>query len=206
MTTPPDAAPVRRVRGTGWRAAAYGVAGLAAGLVIAVGVADLVRTRRALARASTEAAVSGRQLADSERRVRELTTQLETLGRREPPVAAPQPPLGAQVFQLVEVRSDGGGPPENRVTLSGARAWVVLLVDLDTPPSSNQYRAAIETTDGQRVWSADGLTASLIDTLAVAVPPDLLANGDYVLALDERTAATNTWHPAGRYTFRVAVK
>jgi hypothetical protein len=197
-------APVRTVRRSRLNAAVYGVAGLAAALVVAVGAADLVRTRRALTRVSTAAATSERERADAERRVRELTTEVETLGRREAPVATLPVPMGAVVFSLVEVRSDGGGPPQNRVTLSGARAWVILLVDLDTPPTSNQYRARIETTDGQRVWSGDGLTASLIDTLAVAVQPDVLVNGDYALFLDERAAGANAWHPAGRYTFRVA--
>jgi hypothetical protein len=199
-------APIRTARRSRLNAAVYGVAGLAAALVVAVGAADLVRTLRALARVSTAAATSERERADAERRVRELTTQVETLGRREASVAAPPVPMpmGAVVFTLVEVRSDGGGPPQNRVTLSGARAWVILLVDLDTPPTSNQYRARIETTDGQRVWSGDGLTASLIDTLAVAVQPDVLVTGDYALVLEERAAGANAWHPAGRYTFRVA--
>jgi hypothetical protein len=204
--TPRVAAPVPAARRMPWAAAAYGVAGLAAALVVAVSIADVVRTRRALAGASTTAAASERQLADAERRVRELTTQVDALQRREPPAAAlPAPvPMGALVFPLVEVRSDGGGPPQNRVTLSGVRAWVILLVDLDTPPTSNQYRARIETANGGQVWSGDGLAASLIDTLAVAVQPDVLVNGDYVLVLDERIAGANAWHPAGRYTFRVA--
>jgi hypothetical protein len=175
---------------------------------MAMGGVELLRMRRALAQATAAGAISERQLRDAERRVRELTKEVGTLDRREPAPATPPAvmPMGALVFPLVEVGNDASGPPQNRVTLPGTRAWVILLVDLDTPPTSNQYRARIETADDQRIWSGDGLTASLIDTLAIAVQPDLLVNGDYLLVLEERTAGSNAWHPAGRYTFRVASK
>ena len=172
---------------------------LAAAVVLAVGIADSVRLRREVARAKATAEVVARQLADAEQRVRELAATNGPRAER-PDAAAPADVL---VFPLVKTRGAGGGSPQNRVALSGDAVWIVLLADLNAPSASSRYRATLGTADGRPVWSNDRLRQSSADAVGVAVPSHLLSDGDYILTLDEQPAASNTWQPAGRYTFRV---
>jgi hypothetical protein len=188
MPTPAPARP--------WRTAATRVLGLAAAVVIAVGIVDALRMRRQLARTTAVADVSSLQLEDAEQRVRELSAERrERLGGTVP--------AGALVFALVNTRG-AGNASQNRVTVSGSPTWIVLLVDLDAPSPSNRYRAAIDMADGRRIWSNDQLTASPTETLAVGVSSQLLPSGDYVITADGQDPVSNDWRPAARYTFHVA--
>jgi hypothetical protein len=86
------------------------------------------------------------------------------------------------VFTLNLMR---GGPESaaDRVLIRDPREWTIFLVDRPDP-RQERYRARLATVDGQRV--GDVLMASLAsrDTLAIAVPPGLLVDGEYVLALE----------------------
>jgi hypothetical protein len=172
--------------------------GLAASVVIAVGVADAVRMRRELARTRATADVSQRELLDADQREHDLKAANAARGKREDAAA----PAGALVVPLVKARG-AGGASQNRVVVSEDAAWVVLLCDFNASASS-RYRATLDTADGRNVWSNDRLGPSFADTLGVAVPSRLLSLGDYVLTLDEQPSASDEWHAAARFTFRVA--
>lgn len=195
LVAPPEvvAAPAPAGRWQTWVARAGALAAVA---VIAVGAVELARVQRSLARATAEGEIVERQLGESEQRVRELTPR--NAGRAE---AAASP--GALVFPLIKTRGDSSEFPQNRVRLSGNTAWVILVADLDAGSVKNRYRATLDTIAGLKVWSNDQLTASSADSIAVAVPPTVLASGDYVLWLDEQAASSDEWRPAGSYTFRV---
>lgn len=176
-------------------------AALAAVAVIAVGVVELARMERKLARATAVGEISERQLGESEQRVKELSARTTRAEQATAPT-----PFSALVFPLVKARGGESESPQNRVTLSGSPVWVVLLADLDARPTSNRYRATLDTIVGLQVWSDDRLTASSADSIAVGVPSSVLANGDYVLWLDEQAASSEEWRPAGRYRFRVTTQ
>ena len=92
------------------------------------------------------------------------------------------------------------------MTLSDSPVWVILLADLDARPTSNRYRATIDTVTGLHVWSDDRLAASSADSIAVGVPSTSLASGDYVLTLDQQAVSSDDWRPAGRFAFRVVLR
>jgi len=197
LVPPPEVA-VARAPVPQWRTWVARAGALAAVVVIGVGVVELARVQRSLARATAVGAIVERQLGESEQRIRELLSR--NAGRAE----AATPP-GAVAFPLVRTRG-ASEFPQNRVTLSGDKVWVILVADLDARPVSNRYRATLDTMAGLQVWSNDQLTASSADSIAVAVPSMVLANGDYVLWLDEQAASSDEWRPAGRYAFRVATQ
>jgi murein DD-endopeptidase MepM/ murein hydrolase activator NlpD len=186
-----------------WPAFVFRAAALAAVVVIAVGVVvEFARMQRELARAAAEAEISGRQLGESEQRIRELSARNAQRTERLETSA----PSGALVFPLVKARGAASDPPHNVVTLSGSPVWVILLADLDARPTSNRYRATIDTVTGLRVWSDDRLAASSGDSIAVGVPSTSLASGDYVLTLDQQAVSSDEWRPAGRFAFRVVFR
>jgi putative zinc finger protein len=177
--------------------------GLAAAAVVAVGIADAVRMRRELARANAAAEASERERLGAEQRLHDLTTASAARATQ----ADGATPATALVFPLVKTRGSGGESPQNRVTISAGTGWIVLLADLSAPSvlsASAGVRATIDTADGRRVWSNDRVSPSSTDTLGVAIPSHLLPPGDYVLTLDERRTASDSWRSAGRFMFRVA--
>lgn len=184
-----------------WPVWVFRAAALAAVVFIAVGVGGLAHLERRLARATAIGEISERQLGESEERIRELTAR-NAARADQPQVSAP---FGALVFPLVKARGVESEAPQNRVTMLGSPAWVVLLADLNARPTSNRYRATLNTVAGLQVWSDDRLTASSADSIAVGVPSTVLAGGDYVLWLEE-AASSNAWRPAGHYTFRVVTQ
>jgi hypothetical protein len=202
VETPPEVealpavttSPARR-----WKVWMSRAGALAAVAVVAVGVVELARMERKLARATAVGEISERQLKESEQHVKELSQAAH-------PGRATSSTFTALVFPLVKARGEESDSPQNRVTFSGSPEWVVLLVDLVARPSSNRYRAKLDTIAGLQVWSDDRLTASSADSIAVGVPSRVLANGDYVLWLDEQAASSDEWRPAGRYTFRVTMQ
>jgi hypothetical protein len=198
LAAPPQMAmaPARR-----WPVWVFRTAALAAVVFIAVGVVGLARLERRLARATAIGEIAERQLGESEQRIRELMARNAARADR-PQVSAP---FGALVFPLVKARGVESEASQNRVTLVGSPAWVVLLADFYVRPTSNRYRATLNTVAGVQVWSDDRLTASSADSIAVGVPSTVLAGGDYVLWLEE-AASSNAWRPAGHYTFRVVTQ
>jgi len=181
-----------------WRVLAVRAGVLVAVGVMAAGVVELARMQRKLARATAVAEVGERELADSEQRIRELMSR-NAARRSEVPS-----PTSALLFPLVKVRGATPNPSQNRVTLPGSPAWVILLAELAAPAGSSRYRATIETIDGQFVWSDDRFASTHADTVTVGVLSNLLPPGDYVMTLDEQAGRSSTWQPVGRYAFRVA--
>jgi len=188
-----------------WRNAVTSAAGIAAALAIAAGTADLVRTRRELARMSRVAADVNGQADRAQSRARELADRVRQL-EAGPPAAPPAPAAGqssAPVFALTTVRGGGTSTPPNRVVLSGAPDWIVLSLELDDSNTSGRYRATLRDAQGRERWSDDRLNASTNDALGIALRAALFDQGDYSLDVERQPPRTNGWIPAGRYTFRV---
>ena len=191
--------PVARPRR--WRGAIVAATGIAAAIVIAVGGADLVRTRRELARVSRVAADRTEQSERAQSLVTSLSQRLDQLQNAAPTAAAGQ--SSAPVFALTTVRGGGTSTPPNRVLLSGAPEWIVLSLELDDPNASGSFRAAVRDGQGRERWRDDHLTASPPGTLAFALRAVLLGDGDYTLDVDWQPPGSTAWTPAGRYAFRV---
>ena len=187
------------------RGAVMWAAGIAAGIAIAVGTADAVRTRRELARVSAVAA----DLTARSNRDQSLIRSLSERVQRVPtvPNAAPTASAGRQssapVFALTTVRGGGRSTPPNRVLLSGAPEWIVLSLELDDPDTTGRFRATLKDAQRQEQWRDDHLIASAPGTLGIALGAGVLNEGDYILEVDRQPTDSTAWTPAGRYAFRV---
>jgi Putative zinc-finger len=184
-----------------WRGAIVPAAGIAAAVAIAVGGADLVRTRRELARVSRVATDRAEQSERAQSLVNSLSHRLDQLENAPRAVAAGQ--SSAPVFALTTVRGGATSTPPNSVRLSDAPDWIVLSLELDDPNASGSFRAAVRDGQGRERWRDDHLTASPPGTLGIALRAALLDDGDYTLEVDRQPPGSTAWTPAGRYAFRV---
>jgi hypothetical protein len=180
-------------------------AGIAAAIVIAVGTADVVRTRRELARVSRVATDLNGQSDRAQSLIRSLSERVQQLesapGRGAAAPAATQ--ASAPVFALTTVRGGGTLTPPNRVMLAGAPEWIVLSLELDDPNVVGRYRATLKDAEQHERWRDDRLIASTPETLGIALRATLLDEGDFSLTIDRQPPQTTEWIPAGRYAFRV---
>lgn len=184
-----------------WRGVIVPAAGIAAAVAIAVGGADLLRTRRELARVSRVATDRTEQSERAQSLINSLTHRLDQLENTPHAAAAGQ--SSAPVFALTTVRAGGTSTPPNRVLLSGVPDWIVLSLELDEPNESGRFRAAVRDGQGRERWHDDHLTASTPAALAIALRAALLDDGDYTLDVDRQPPDSGAWTPAGRYAFRV---
>ncbi|HET7133870.1 MAG TPA: hypothetical protein VFJ95_16560, partial [Gammaproteobacteria bacterium] len=96
------------------------------------------------------------------------------------------PSLAAQthtrLLQLVSVR---GANNSNQVAAPAPGEWTVLLLDPGFG-DYDSYRAVLALRDGAEVLRLDGLTPTYEDQLALGMPGDVLAPGDYEIRLSGR--------------------
>ncbi|HET8697375.1 MAG TPA: hypothetical protein VFO94_07820 [Gammaproteobacteria bacterium] len=86
-----------------------------------------------------------------------------------------------RLLQLVSVR---GADNPNQIAAPAPGEWTVLLLD----PGFGDYDTyrAVLARDGAEVLRLDGLTPTYEDQLALGMPGDLLAPGDYEIRLSGR--------------------
>jgi putative zinc finger protein len=180
-------------------------AGIAAAIAIVIGTADVVGTRRELARVARISTDLNAQADRAQSLIRSLSDRVQQLesaaGRGAAAPGAAQ--ASAPVFALATVRGGGTSTPPNRVTLAGAPEWIVLALELDGPYPADRYRAILTNASQSEVWRDDRLVASTPETLAIALRAALLDEGDFTLAIDRQAPHTTEWISAGRYAFRV---
>ena len=115
------------------------------------------------------------------------------------PAAATEKGAAVPVVALSIVR--GATIPPTPVRLSEPDApFVVLLLDIGAA-SFKSYRVTLTKADAV-VWTADRLTPTTREALAVAVPATLLKPGDYAVRLDGEDRAGRAVS-AGHYAFRL---
>ena len=93
-------------------------------------------------------------------------------------------PLAATVFTLNVTR--GASPePGNRILLPNAPGWLVLLFDRPDRPAISGFRVRLATSEGHSVSDPVAASAASGGMLAVSIPSNLLAAGDYRLAVED---------------------
>ena len=92
-------------------------------------------------------------------------------------------PLAATVFTLNLTRA-ASATPSDRVVLPKSPGWLVLLFDRPDQPNVREYRIRLSTAGGP---VGEPVTASAASggMLAVSLPSNLLAPGDYRLAVED---------------------
>jgi hypothetical protein len=187
------------------RGAILAAAGIAAAVAIAVGTADIVRTRRELARVSSIATDLTGQSDRAQSLIRALSDRVQRLesAPRAGTTASAAGHSSAAVFALTTVRGGGAATPPNRVLLSGASDWIVLSLELDDSNVAGRYRATLRDAQQGERWRDDRLVESTPGTLAIALRATLLDEGDYSLVVERQSPQTAAWTAAGRYAFRV---
>ncbi|HEY7293203.1 MAG TPA: hypothetical protein VH583_25430 [Vicinamibacterales bacterium] len=176
------------------------VAALAAGVLIAIGTVDLIRTHQALGKATLVSDDLTRQSAAADERVRALSNEVAALKRtvESGPTAGSTSPASAPVFALVQTRTGDTAAPPNRISLPASSQWIVLLVDV--PAKADRFRGTLRGGD-RTVWSDDHLVASASGSLAVGLSSAQLAPGDYTLTVEPR--AGSAWGSGSNFRFRV---
>ncbi|MEJ7616642.1 MAG: hypothetical protein WKF30_06660 [Pyrinomonadaceae bacterium] len=98
------------------------------------------------------------------------------------------------------VRSGGEA---NKLEIAPGTGQVQLRVDLEKDAYQN-YRAALQTIDGDQVWNGRAAARRINSgkVVVLRVPAKLLSKGDYVLALSGVTAE-GTVEDVGEYSFSV---
>ncbi len=123
------------------------------------------------------------------------------------PTADPEKSAAVPVVALSIVRgaTPGREAPATRVRLPEQQTpFVVLLLDIGAP-SFKSYRVTltkIDQTTTTDVWTADHLSPTTREALAVAVPSALLHPGNYAVRLDGDDRAGRAV-AAGHYAFRL---
>jgi len=161
----------------------------------------------------TEQSNQLQRVADAERaRNAELAAQLAERGP-EPEQAANLPPKGVVqrpsediiAFNISpgSVRGSGG----TRLAVPRSAKFIRLTLSFERPSSHQEYRAAIETADGNTVWRNDSFgSRSGLDRVSLpSIPASALPPGDYVLLLSGKQADGN-FAPVANYSFRISRK
>lgn len=93
------------------------------------------------------------------------------------------------VFALSAVRGGSIDPsqPTNRIKLPPTAKSVILLLELDSDPDLQSYRATLSTAAGQQIWSRENLPPSSKGKLGLSIDFGLLKPGNYLLAVEGRT-------------------
>lgn len=147
------------------------------------------------------AAVNQARLADEARQAAAaLSARVDRAEQALRAVAPSSNPSTAAVpvFALSVARD--AQTPASRFSIPGSASLVVLTVDLDGGDAA-RFRATL-TSAGAPVWSADGLIPSSPNDLGLAIPADVVPDGEYVLRL-ERVDSSGRATTVGRYRFGV---
>jgi hypothetical protein len=160
----------------------------------------------------TEQSKELQRIADAERaRSAELAAQVESKeSQRGPePVTTEQAPRRPSediiAFNISpgSVRGSGG---TNLAVPSNAKS-IRLTLSFERPSSHKEYRAAIETADGNTVWRKDSFTSRPnADRVSLpSIPVTALPPGDYVLLLSGKQE-DGSFEPVANYSFRISPK
>ena len=109
-------------------------------------------------------------------------------------------PLAATVFTLNLTRGGASSEPDNRVSLGASPHWLVLLFDQPDEAASGTCRVVLKAADGRAVGGPVDASATSSGLLAAGFRSDLLAPGDYTLAVER--AAPGERAPLAVYRFR----
>jgi len=162
----------------------------------------------------TEQSKELQRVADVERaRNAELAAQL---AERVPEPVTTEPPKGVVqrpsediiAFNISPGSVRGGGGTKLAVPRSAK--FIRLTLSFQRPSSHQEYRAAIETADGNTVWRNDSFgsrsNATASDRVSLpSIPVSAIPPGDYVLLLSGKQADGN-FEPVANYSFRISRK
>ena len=161
----------------------------------------------------TEQSKELQRVADVERaRNAELAAQL---AERVPEPVTTEPPKGvvqrpsediAFNISAGSVRGSGG----TKLAVPRSAKFIRLTLSFERPSSHQEYRAAIETADGNPVWRNDSFgsrsNATASDRIILpTIPVSALPPGDYVLLLSGKQADGN-FESVANYSFRISRK
>ena len=162
----------------------------------------------------TEQSNQLQRVADAERaRNAELAAQL---AERVPEPVTTEPPKGVVqrpsediiAFNISpgSVRGSGG----TKLAVPRSAKLIRLTLSFERPSSHQEYRAAIETADGNTVWRNDSFgsrsNATASDRISLpTIPVSALQPGDYVLLLTGKRADGN-FESVANYSFRISRK
>ena len=158
----------------------------------------------------TEQSKELQRIADAERaRSAELAAQLQERGPEPLPTEGAIPPKRPSediiAFNISpgSVRGSGG---TNLAVPSNAKS-IRLTLSFERPSSHKEYRAAIETADGNTVWRKDSFTSRPnADRVSLpSIPVTALPPGDYVLLLSGKQE-DGSFEPVANYSFRISPK
>jgi hypothetical protein len=169
---------------------------------------ELEQTRSALEQEKERSAAGARQEAEAGRLRAALATSRNELARAKEARArtaeelkqARRPQGNVPILALDAQRSAGPAEDVPTVILPPAPGWIVLSPLVTTRHPS--YRVVLRDAGGREIWRGDGFGRDDNDALTLALPAELLAPGDYVLAV-EGLAPGGRPTPAGRFAFRV---
>jgi hypothetical protein len=131
----------------------------------------------------------------------EKETSISAPSRESPKRAAPV--VATFTLQPGMVRGESGSSP---LALPGGATEVRLRLMLESG-DYKQYRAALSTAEGRKLWGrvVTNRTSKKSEQLALSLPAELLKSGDYVLGLSGANA-DGKWESVADYSFRVVRK
>jgi hypothetical protein len=164
----------------------------------------------------TEQSKELQRIADAERaRSAELAVQIEGKeSQRGPEPGTPEqaprrPPEDIIAFNISpgSVRGSGGG---TRLAVPRSAKFIRLTLNFERPSSHQEYRAAIETPDGNSVWRNDSVgfrqNVTALDRVSLpSIPVSALPPGNYILLLSGKQADGN-FEPVANYSFTITRK
>jgi hypothetical protein len=209
----------------------------AAALAVALGgawlIAETARLRSRVEQLQAERVAQGQEWqqevaaerarrAELEQELAKRQGQLVQEAAKQPPALGLAPPQLAQrgaqrprpgFFALVltpglsrDPEEPGGGP--KRVRIPPGAAWLRLQLEIRRAGNYPSYRAALQTAEGDEIWSQSLLRAKTTGsgrTVALNLPAGLFTRGDYLLTLTGVTADQAS-EEVGDYYFSVVNK
>jgi hypothetical protein len=148
----------------------------------------------------------GRQLQESQQRIDELESKVQSETAPPELVLPGAPGESVVVLRLSSGLARGGGKP-SLLPLSRGIAKAVLVLEMDGD-SYSSYKASLETPEGQTLLTkevSNWVTARNSRQAAVELPAAILKRGDYVLRLIG-TNLKGQVHEVNAYSFRVAIR
>jgi len=112
-----------------------------------------------------------------------------------------RPRTAAPIFILSMARSEGAGPPVNRISLPRSAPRIILSPELEPDPDLLSYRATLQTADNRRIWTASNLRLNSKDALNLGFNTSLFNPGDYLLILEGFTQQ-GSYVPVAKYLFQ----
>ncbi len=174
----------------------YRVAALLAAACLVAAVLPTVLLTGRLRRSAGELAVARADVSEARKTNTALAEALE-LARRTRASAS----LSASVFTLSLTRAAGPESPVARLPLR-PNEWTILLLDRPEARRGANIEARLAAPDGRPIGEPLRTSDASDDTLAVGIPPGLLSEGTYVLALE----GSGTGPALATYRFRTTLR